>query len=583
MDRSHPAQHLLAAFLLLAIAPAVGAATQPAQPASALDELRHESAAVAVELVNVEVHVTDRAGRPVAGLPREAFRLFDEGRPVEITHFAWVPSASTEREAGERGAPAGAPARDAVREPVEIAVFFDELHTVDRSRVDLVKALRTRLAASLAAEDRVSVARFDGSQVEVLLQPTTNRRKLDAALAELVTFSPQRIVRTRELQSWLEVLAEDVSARGGFCQHTAELLRGYAGVVRTRVELAAATLLRYAHRVALAPGRKLLLHVSDGLPMSAGGEAYVYALEMCDGTAMAQGNPDASAVQLDGMNQETTRDRFDPTQARMEISEHSLARLWTDVAARINALGVTIHTLQGAESERVLLAGLGVDHLSLTTRAMARDNPKETLAFLARETGGMFVEAGGDPTAGVERLVADLGGYYSLAFSPTAGTPASLRRLRVELDRPGLATRYRRSYRLQSLEEQIVAQLVEVFAAESFENPLDLHLAVVPGGAPGVTRLRLTVPFARLLLLEGADGARSGRFSFFVTLLDERGRIRPVRQRTVPVALPLAGHGAAIYTYEVEVPKGSTEVAIAVHDDLAGTLAFARRRVKDQG
>jgi hypothetical protein len=61
---------------------------------------------------------------------------------------------------------------------------------------------------------------------------------------------------------------------------------------------------------------------------------------------------------------------------------------------------------------------------------------------------------------------------------------------------------------LQSLEEQIVAQLVELFAAESFDNALGVHLAVVRTDAAGGARLRLTVPFATLLLEDAA--ARRG-------------------------------------------------------------------------
>ncbi|HUP42040.1 MAG TPA: hypothetical protein VM599_02400, partial [Thermoanaerobaculia bacterium] len=40
-----------------------------------------------VEVVNVEVRVIDRKGRPITGLAREDFELFEDGRRVEIAHF----------------------------------------------------------------------------------------------------------------------------------------------------------------------------------------------------------------------------------------------------------------------------------------------------------------------------------------------------------------------------------------------------------------------------------------------------------------------------------------------------------------
>jgi hypothetical protein len=67
-----------------------------------------------------------------------------------------------------------------------------------------------------------------------------------------------------------------------------------------------------------------------------------------------------------------------------------------------------------------------------------------------------------------------------------------------------------------------------------------------------------------------------------VTLRDEREDPPGPSAHRARGAAPRGDAPAAVYTYEVEVPRGSTMVAIAVHDDLAGTLAFARRRVKDE-
>src|ERR1044072_6951914 len=46
---------------------------------------------VSVELVNVEVRARGANAQPLSDLPREAFRIYDEGEPVELTHFAWIP------------------------------------------------------------------------------------------------------------------------------------------------------------------------------------------------------------------------------------------------------------------------------------------------------------------------------------------------------------------------------------------------------------------------------------------------------------------------------------------------------------
>src|SRR5262245_37230559 len=45
---------------------------------------------VDVDLVTVEVRVTDGNGRPLEGLHRGDFRLLEDGRAVSISHFAAV-------------------------------------------------------------------------------------------------------------------------------------------------------------------------------------------------------------------------------------------------------------------------------------------------------------------------------------------------------------------------------------------------------------------------------------------------------------------------------------------------------------
>ncbi len=72
-------------FLLLALAALLPAAPLPAQenPPAGSPVIK-----VDVEIVNVTVTVRDRAGKPVAGLAREAFTLLEDGKKQDIEYFA---------------------------------------------------------------------------------------------------------------------------------------------------------------------------------------------------------------------------------------------------------------------------------------------------------------------------------------------------------------------------------------------------------------------------------------------------------------------------------------------------------------
>ncbi len=39
-----------------------------------------------VNVVNIEVFVTDKQGNPVTGLTRGDFKVYEDGRPIEITY-----------------------------------------------------------------------------------------------------------------------------------------------------------------------------------------------------------------------------------------------------------------------------------------------------------------------------------------------------------------------------------------------------------------------------------------------------------------------------------------------------------------
>jgi VWFA-related protein len=113
-----------------------------------VDSVRTEAAGFApvvdVEVVQVAATVTDGKGRLVKGLGRGAFRVFEDGREQEVTHFI---GADAERElvvavdmSGSMG-PAMARCREAVKrflasirpiDPVTLLAFNDTVFTVSR-------------------------------------------------------------------------------------------------------------------------------------------------------------------------------------------------------------------------------------------------------------------------------------------------------------------------------------------------------------------------------------------------------------------------------------------------------------------
>jgi len=563
-------RHPLVVLLLGLTASAAQAA---APPAAQVGEQ------ITVELVNVDVHVTDREGRAVSGLERSAFHLFDNGQPVEVTHFAWIPARRAAAQRGARSHANGAAGASAP--PRRIALFFDELQVSNRGRIPLLRALAQQLVDNLGPDDQISIVRFDGAELDLVLPWTGERRKIDRGLESLGAFSPRRLAAEQDLRSFLNLLHEDITGgvakkNAGGCPTAGVILRGYADLVRRNAQASADALLRYAQRLSHEPGPRLLVHVSDGIPLQAGAEAYQYAIDMCSGEGVNQGVPGAFSVYADDINADgNTRDRFNPFQARLEMSEYQMAPLWRDVAARVNALGVTIYAVQASDPESQFLPTDELGIVPSAVRALAQQNPVDTLELLARETGGLLLRADRGADAEIGRLAADLGGYYSLAFTPAAEGRPGARAIRVEVDRPGVRLRYRQTYHRTSRDERIAGQLAEVFDAARVENPLGVALRFPGGSSTSGQRVRVEVPMGGLTLIEGGEGAPSGRFVVYVTVRDGRGVLLPRRQ-DVPVSV--SGSGARFYVYDVDLPqvKDGAEVAVAVSDEYSGEVSFAR-------
>jgi VWFA-related protein len=126
-----------------------------------------------IDLVDLDVVVTDGEGRPVTGLKKEDFDIREDGKPVALQTFV----ARTATEAADD---------DAVRSMV---ILLDDV-TMPRESVNAVKAIATYLAMQARPTDDLSVIRFRNLDDE----PFGDRRAALARISEyegaLVRYAP---------------------------------------------------------------------------------------------------------------------------------------------------------------------------------------------------------------------------------------------------------------------------------------------------------------------------------------------------------------------------------------------------------
>src|SRR5260370_40214425 len=96
---------VVVSFAFLVVPPIVGQNFGPLPPLTA-----H----VDVNVVNVDVTVTDRSGKPIMDLTRDDFQIFEDGKPMKVTNFSLAENRA-QRTATAGTAPPGRGAASAIR------------------------------------------------------------------------------------------------------------------------------------------------------------------------------------------------------------------------------------------------------------------------------------------------------------------------------------------------------------------------------------------------------------------------------------------------------------------------------------
>jgi VWFA-related protein len=465
-------------------------------------------------------------------------------------------------------------------------VVLDEEHTRAPNRAALFARLGEVLAGRLPRGSQVTIWRYNGG-MSVLLPFTGDRRAILAALdKEAATFSTRQIYADEERLATLAALHEDAARLKdveGPCLYGDGIARGYAERQRQEVLRDVDALSRLVGTLEGLAGRKLLLYVSDGIPLRPGQEAWDTYLELCGGSGQQSGVK--SAMDTLSLDPAVRNSRPDPAKARLEALTYDTSKQWEALAARANGQGVSLYSLvtggPTAFSSAIENESSGPSAIVL---AGEEGNRLDAVFFLAAETGGRLIYNGAGVEQALGGIVDDLS-YYLLGYPAPDPTNGRIRRLRVEVARAGLQVRHRRTYALESEDQRASDRLLTRLYYDVGENPLGLQLtSKVAGPRERATTasLQLTLPLSGLTLVPASDAnpQLQGRITVYLVSRDGEGSISPVRRRVLPLRFPAADAGSVrqrTFRYEVamQLRQGRNDLAVAVRDDFTGEISFA--------
>jgi VWFA-related protein len=397
---------------------------------------------ISSELVQVDVVVTDKNNKPVKGLKREDFELYDNEKRQNISHFFF--EEIRPRQIDDTEQPRSLPRAITARELKRVLAFVvDTLHmkfdSVHRTRKMLEDFINTRMEPG----DLVLIIPTGGGS-GLYQQFTADQRLLRRAIARLRPFiigtdaQPRRSLTAFGLPPMLPGPRgpglQIPSGGGQRGLNTIDPLEEFD------VRATLSTLNNIVKAMSKLPGRKVSVFISEGF-------------------------------------------RVAQTQTNLDLRET------TERAARANVVVYSIDP-KGLDSLGIG-AGEDIGDQDVTTvLSQKRDDhydAQNSLNALAKDTGGEFYRDTNDIKRGLDNLLEENSAYYVLGFQPEEGRwDGKYHKLKVVVrGRADLTVSTRRGYvaRTEKAIDRKIADPRVAEMAEAISSPLvrrDIDLQLTP-------------------------------------------------------------------------------------------------------
>ncbi len=445
---------LLAYVVLLAAAPLVAEETRETEPGEEQAKQRLFFDAVDVDVINVEVVVTDKQGHPVTGLTRDDFEIFEDGEKMELTNFHEVRGVARESPEDEPSTPGDAPAPDAAagdRGDQRLVILVDNMNISPQSRKLLFTKLREHLRERMAPAGQCSACRTRQAmlatldrKVEIVLPFTDDRELLLSALEEVEQQGsshalldgdrrmfvtrlqrarlpgynpPQAVVRGNVVEGDNDPDFNDAVRIALDLAHTVRTL----GEQRYRkVKTTIDTLDRFCQALGGMPERKALVYLSDGIPLRPA-DALTEAWSGKYQSWVLQSSNDIRSHSV-YPNADQTFQRVINSLASSEFDlSHDLHQLNVNASSQrvafypISTYGRSPEYLSASVSGGSINAGSG----SMLRRAQELESftRDASLLQMAEETGGQALIRSANFGELLDRVDRDFTSYYALGYT----------------------------------------------------------------------------------------------------------------------------------------------------------------------
>jgi VWFA-related protein len=490
---------------------------------------------IELTIANLVVYVTDKKGWAITELTADDFEVFQDGDRKQITNFKLYTSEIVRSQFDDTpglAVPEATPVPDATAaggpRPVHLVLYIDNenLHPLDRNRV--LSQTREFVRTSLHPPAKMMVVAYQRS-FEVLCEFTSDPSEVLSAMRKVRRYTGGRSERDstrRDISERIRELDEENragSTAGGDMPTSRQwaevynMIQNYARESTNNLHFTLDSFRQIITSLTGLPGKKGVVYVSNGLPMTPGLELF---------------------HELSRVSNDTT--------ILTTMYEHDQSRLYRQLAATANAQDVTLYMI---DASGLNLGNMGSAEYSTApdpiSASIGLTNYTDSLRYLADETGGIAIYNTNDVTEKLGLLTQDMFTYYSIGYPLQASGHDKVHKVRVKLrDDPAFKDyrlRYRTRFVEKSLETRVQDAVVSSLVFEIDDNPMGLEVETgIASAATGDRWLLpavISFPLANVALLpEGEDYV--ARVVFFIAARDRDGKQSDLVRQEHEVRIP---------------------------------------------
>jgi VWFA-related protein len=533
--------------------PAVNPRQAPAPPKPTPVPLGKGTIRSTVNLVEIDVQVTDKNGKPIKGLNLDQFTLTEDGKAQTVSSFEYNDIEKMETALAADEAPVTIPLGaitfpDAIKTRIRdhrlMVLFFDMTSLESQDLQRSTRAADKFLREQMTPADLVAVVAF-GNTLKVVANLTNDRKLLQDAVAALVPGHEAALAALSDAATPDGEISSSEDTQAAFTADDTEF-----NVFNTDRKLAAVEAV--AHILDGIPGKKAMIEFTGGV------------------TQTGEENRSQLLAATNAAN-------------RANVSIYS-----------VDSRGLVAEIPGGDASTGAASGNSMYTGAAVFQQSQARQDSRETLATLAGDTGGRSFFDVGDFGKIFQSVQSDTSGYYLLGYYSTdTARDGRWRRIHVKVNLPsGGRLRYREGYyaakdfgvfttedRERQLQEAMMSPTPEVelpLAVETAQFRIDKDQVFVPIAAK-------LAPSA--LQWAQKRGSRETAFDFAAEVRDTRSN-RVVGALRDTITVNLAGERfeqiqqrALVYQGGILLAPGTYKLKFLARENQSGRIGTFEEQI----